>query len=390
MHSMKRRSYSHDYSRSGFYHITISTTKALHQPLGRMAGCLDKPDGDNDAPHVVLSPLGRMVEQELTESIQRYYPMLKVLDYIVMPEHLHFLLVAYSNIVSRSGRSTHLGHVIAGFKYGCNKRYWAMTGRAKPAEPAGTISAKPAAEPAGTSSALSDSVAKPDSPPLFDEGYCDVMPIDEAQIATQRAYIHANPRNRLLRMSHRQWLQPQRMCVDTHLSLSALRGYLQRECMPSQFNEEVWMRISDMLIVKDGMVCCDRYGSDELLGGRLLPVVCHRKDARFHDMQLQRCLDAASGGAVMVSARIAKGEQAIMDAVQERGYRVVIVTDNGFPEIYHPSEEKQTLCAMGKLLLLTPWKYHYRTAEVGITVAECKTMNCIAQAICRMKDSWWV
>ena len=435
---MKRRSYSHDYSRSGFYHITISTTKALHQPLGRMAGCLDKPDGDNDAPHVVLSPLGRMVEQELTESIQRYYPMLKVLDYIVMPEHLHFLLVAYSNIVSRSGRSTHLGHVIAGFKYGCNKRYWAMTGRAKPAEPAGTISAKPAAEPpltgtgepaltgtvkpaaeppltgtgepagagavkpaaeppltgtaepALTSSALSDSVAKPDSPPLFDEGYCDVMPIDEAQIATQRAYIHANPRNRLLRMSHRQWLQPQRMCVDTHLSLSALRGYLQRECMPSQFNEEVWMRISDMLIVKDGMVCCDRYGSDELLHGRLLPVVCHRKDARFHDMQLQRCLDAACDGAVMVSARIAKGEQAIIDAVQERGYRVVIVTDNGFPEIYHPSEEKQTLCAMGKLLLLTPWKYHYRTAEVGITVAECKTMNCIAQAICRMKDSWWV
>ncbi len=128
VHSMKRRSYSHDYSRSGFYHITISTTKALHQPLGRMAGCLDKPDGDSDAPHVVLSPLGRMVEQELTESIQRYYPMLKVLDYIVMPEHLHFLLVAYSNIVSRSGRSTHLGHVIAGFKYGCNKRYWAMTG----------------------------------------------------------------------------------------------------------------------------------------------------------------------------------------------------------------------------------------------------------------------
>jgi len=393
---MKRRSYSHDYSRSGFYHITISTTKALHQPLGRMAGCLDKPDGDNDAPHVVLSPLGRMVEQELTESIQRYYPMLKVLDYIVMPEHLHFLLVAYSNIVSRSGRSTHLGHVIAGFKYGCNKRYWAMTGRAKPGEPAGTGAVKPAAEPPLTSSVLSDSVAKPasvakpDFPPLFDEGYCDVMPIDEAQIATQRAYIHANPRNRLLRMSHRQWLQPQRMCVDTHLSLSALRGYLQRECMPSQFNEEVWMRISDMLIVKDGMVCCDRYGSDELLGGRLLPVVCHRKDARFHNMQLQRCLDAACDGAVMVSARIAKGEQAIIDAVQERGYRVVIVTDNGFPEIYHPSEEKQTLCAMGKLLLLTPWKYHYRTAEVGITVAECKTMNCIAQAICRMKDSWWV
>ena len=24
-----------------------------------------------------------------------------------------------------------------------------------------------------------------------------------------------------------------------------------------------------------------------------------------------------------------------------------------------------------------------------ISVAECKTMNCIVQAICRTKDSWW-
>ena len=24
-----------------------------------------------------------------------------------------------------------------------------------------------------------------------------------------------------------------------------------------------------------------------------------------------------------------------------------------------------------------------------ITVAECKTMNCIAQALCHTKDNWW-
>jgi hypothetical protein len=55
---MKRRSYVHDYSRRGYYHITINTAKALHQPLGRMAGQLGKADGDPDAPHVELSPLG--------------------------------------------------------------------------------------------------------------------------------------------------------------------------------------------------------------------------------------------------------------------------------------------------------------------------------------------
>ena len=397
---MKRRSHMHDYSHSGLYHITISTAKDLHQPLGQMAGRLDKPDGDSEAPHVVLSPLGQMVEQELTKSIQQYYPMLKVLDYVIMPEHIHFLLVAYRNVVSRSGRPTHLGQVIAGFKYGCNKRYWVMTGRGLLAiTPAAEPNNNPAAEPPGTlregpGSVLSGLAAKHTAvksaaPPLFDSGYCDVMPIDEAQLEKQRAYIRNNPRNRLLRMSNRSWLLPQRMCVETHLSLRALKGYLLRECPPSQMTDEVWLRISELLLVKGGMIYCDRYGSDELLAKRLLPVVCHRKDAALHDMQQQRCMDAADEGDVLVSARIARREQIIMAALQKQTYPVVLIADNGFPEIFHPSEEKQTLCAAGRLLLLTPWKYHYRKADEGITVAECKTMNCITQAVCRLRDDWW-
>ena len=409
---MKRRSHSHDYSHSGLYHITISAAKDLHQPLGHMAGRLDKPDGDSEAPHVELSPLGRMVEHELTESIQRYYPMLKVLDYIVMPEHIHFLLVAYRDVVSRNGKPTHLGQVIAGFKYGCNKRYWAMTGRGLPAGEAGdnqaaelpgtlcgkpgtlcgkpgTLCGKPGTGRVPSGWAAKPGAAKLEAPPLFDGGYCDVMPVDEAQLETQRAYIRNNPRNRLLRMSNRQWLLPQRMCVETHLSLRALKGYLQRECLPSQITEEIWQRLSERLLVKDGMVYCDRYGSGELLQKRLLPVVCHRKDAALHDTQLLRCMDAADEGDVLVSARIAKREQIIMAAVQKRAYPVVLIADNGFPEIFHPSEEKQTLCASGRLLLLTPWKYHYRKADEGITVAECKTMNCITQAVCRLRDDWW-
>ena len=428
VHNMKRRSQTHDYNRSGYYHITISVAKELRQPLGQMAGQLDKPDGDCNAPHVVLSPLGQMVEQELRESIQRHYPMLEVLEYIVMPEHLHFLLAAHRDIVSKSGRPTHLGQVIAGFKYGCNKRYWAMTGRGKSEEseseerpagekagatptgnegagPAVTGDARPAAEPPGTRGAAGSRVpggsaakegagsegaaAQLEAPPLFESGYCDVMPIDEAQLATQRAYISANPRNRLRRMMNRSCLQPQRMCIETHLSLRALKGYLQRECKPSQITEEIWQGLAARLITKDGMIYCDRYGSEELLKRELLPVVCHQKDAHLHDLQLHRCLEAADKGAVMVSARIAKGEQAVMAAVQERERPVVIIADNGFPEIYHPSEEKQAYCAAGRLLLLTPWNYHYRKAEEAITVAECKTMNCIAQAVCRLRDDWW-
>ena len=365
VHNMKRRSHSHDYSRSGYYHITISTAKALHQPLGKMAGRLDKPDGDVAGPHVVLSPLGQMVEQELRESIRRYYPMLEVLEYVVMPEHLHFLLVAHRDIVSNSGKPTHLGHVIAGFKYGRNKRYWAMTGRGKPADGGGSSAAggaesNPAAEPPGARRVLGDSVAKQEAPPLFEGGYCDVMPIDEGQLATQRAYIRGNPRSRLLRTTNRQWLQTQRHTVNTAVSIRALNGYLQREC-PWQMTPDGFAGITERLLKENGYVVCDSYGNAELLHRRLLPVVCHRKDASLFEQQKARCLAEAADGAVLVSARISQGEQRIMDGASSLGFPVVRIEDNGFPDIYHLSALRLDDCASGRLLLISPWMYQLRS-----------------------------
>ena len=466
VHNMKRRSHSHDYRRSGYYHITISTAKALHQPLGHIAGRLDKPDGDSDAPHVVLSPLGRMVEQELRGSIQRHYPMLEVMEYIVMPEHIHFLLVAHRDIVSKNGKPTHLGLVIAGFKYGCNKRYWAMTGRGAPtnngeapaAEPLGTrkdggntVEAPaaeplgtrkdgenngeaPAAEPPGTrkdggntgeapaakplgtrkdggntgeapaakplgtrkdgGSVLgglggkTGTEAKIEAPPLFDGGYCDVMPIDESQLATQLAYIRANPRSRLLRTTNRQWLQPQRHTVNTAVSLRALKGYLQREC-PRQMTPDSFAAITLRLQQEDGYVVCDSYGDVGLLDRKLLPVVCHRKDAALFEQQKTLCLSEAASGAVLVSACISQSEQNIMKSASAMGFPVVIIEDNGFPDIYHPSVQRIDDCASGRLQLLTPWIYQFRSHTENITELVCKTMNCIAQAVCREKDDWW-
>ena len=415
---MKRRSQAHDYSFMGVYHITINVARGLKQPLGRIGGQLCKPDGDSDAPHVDLSPVGRMVEQELRESIHRFYPMLEVQDYVVMPEHLHFLLVAHSDVVSQSGKLTHLGHVIAGFKYGCNKRYWAMMGKinlatespgtlattepstlASPSPgtlttPAAGTHATPAPETLGAErrqndgSVLGDSVAKEKLPPLFEAGYCDIMPVDADQLATQRAYIHANPRSRLMRMTNQQWLHPQRHTIDTAVSLRALYGYLQREC-PRQLTDEVFSTLVNRLLKVGDSVVCDSYGSKELLSRRLLPVVCHRKDASLFEQQKDCCLREAAAGAVLVSARISKGEQEIMDAVLLRGYPIIRIEDNGFPEIYHPSADRMDRCAAGQQLLIAPWSYQYRTREDSISVPFCKTMNCVAQAICKMRDDWW-
>ena len=373
IHNMKRRSNAHNYSRRGFYHITISVSKAHHQPLGQIVGQLDKPDGDINAPHTELSVIGKMVEEELNTSIHHYYTMIEVQDYVIMPEHLHFILVAHSDVISRNNKPTHLGHVIAGFKYGCNKRFRAITGRQ---------SLTPT-----TSSVLGDSVAKT-APPLFEEGYCDVMPIDEAQIATQRAYIHANPRSRLMRMRNRAWLQPQRQTVDTAVSLPALKKYLATES-PDTMAEASFAVLEKRLLLKGRHISCDSYGNIHLLQKRILPVVCHRKDNALFPQQKARCLEEAAKGTILVSARISKREQDIMDTALLAGYPVVRIEDNGFSEHYHPSANRIDDCAANKLLILTPWSYQYRSHGESITVLQCKTMNCVAQAICKIKDNWW-
>ena len=408
-HRMGRRCLRNKYSRPGIYHITIPVNEAWHEPLSRIVGSLDKGDGDADAPHVVLSLVGQMVEQELTTSITAHYPFIEVQDYVIMPDHLHFIIVVHQSIISANGRETHLGQVIAGFKKGCNRRFWEIIGLQ--GEPAFATASAPSSMISHSSQQIAvhpqfKSLSSPspgstlpakrtpswgttNRPPLFAYGYVDVMPLSHEQLETQRRYIHNNPRSRLLRSSNRPWLQTQRNSMPTALSINALKGYLQRECTIKQFTEDFWLNITSKLKTTDGMIVCDSYGNRQLLERRLLPVVCHRKDAALFPQQMQRCLEEAAQGAVLVSARIAKGEQAIIDATLAHSYPVIILKDNGFPDRYHPSDRLTEQCSSGNLLLLTPWHYHYRTADSHISVVECKTMNCIVQALCRLKDNWW-
>ena len=408
-HRMGRRSYCNDYHLPGVYHVTITVNDRRQQPLGRIVGDVSKPDGDPDAPHVELSPIGQMVREELLHSITAHYPMVEVQDYVIMPDHLHCMIVVKNSIISKNGRLTHLGQLISGFKKGCARRYWEMTGQPGPqgqprnqegqrGNPAAAIAAPAAAAPdegaelrhAGCPQAYIKipSNTTTGRQPLFSDGYVDVMPLEEGQIETQRVYIRNNPRYRLMRSQHRSSLIVQRGGIDTALSLSALKGYLQRECR-SAFDDATWTMVSQRLLMRDSYIDGDSYGNRQLLTRQLFPVVCHRKDIHYFSQQKDVCLRMASQGAVLVSARIAKGEQEIMDAAIDGGFPVVLINDQGMPELYHPSESHIDLCLENRLLIVTPWTYRYRMKDEMISVEECKTMNCIAQALCRKKDNWW-
>lgn len=428
-HSMQRRSPGNNYRNPGLYHITINVHDRRCQSLGRIIGDVQYPDGHPNAPAVELTAIGKMVEYELLHSITQHYPVIEIQDYVVMPEHMHFIIHVKNSLISKNGRQTHLGQVIAGFKEGCNRRYWQIIGQqvvaAKPQPttsapaPAASAPAASAPGPAATSAVaggFATSAPVPgansklrfssDRRPLFAAGYVDVIPLKPGQLETQRAYIHANPRNRLLRTNNPSTLKPQRHSIDTLVTPKALHGYLIREHAISAYDAQTWQAIAEKLLTSDHHInndhndhhinhnsdrhiVCDSYGDRELSERPLLPVVCHRKDQSLFVQQKQACLTAAANGTVLVSARIAKGEQAIIDEAIAQGHPVILITDNGFPEIYHPSEKRLQLCTAHRLLLLTPWTYQYRPTHEDITVAQCKTMNCLAQAICRTKDDWW-
>ena len=68
IHRMNRRSEYKNYMLPGIYHITVKAAEALRAPFGKVVGNIDKKDGDPDEPRVTLSPVGKMVEQELLHS----------------------------------------------------------------------------------------------------------------------------------------------------------------------------------------------------------------------------------------------------------------------------------------------------------------------------------
>ena len=396
-HNMQRRMATHNYALPGIYHITIHVAEGMGQPLGQIQGSLELPDDSQGSPHVAMTPVGQMVREELLTSITGHYRMISVDTFVIMPEHLHVLLHVTAPIVSSNGRSTHLGQVIAGFKKGCNRRYWSMTGQNIPTgEPSDTSQhsgGSPANRVSGGSPAREEKRAPSDGTtgrrPLFAYGYCDVQPITPEQLATQRAYIKGNPRSRLLRSSQRTSLTASRTGFITALTPSALRGFLQRQCLPKHATPEALAAIECRLLLAEGKVALDTYGDRQLLDRRLLPVICHRMDSVRLIEQKARCLAEAAHGAILVSPRIASGEQEIMNEAVSHGFPVIIVTDNGFPERYHPSTERIDQCAKGQLLLVTPWQYQYRGKNEQVTIPFCKAMNCVAQALCRTKDDWW-
>ncbi len=149
VHRMTRRAHFHDYNRPGWYLITI-VTKDRKKIIGDLAF--------NPYPHIRLLPFGEEIMTHEKNKIPHYYPNVHVISICPMPDHLHMIIWVNGPMPPKR----HLGHVLGGFKNGCNKAYRRITGQ-------------------------SDAIA-------FENGYNDRILLNDGQLSRWKKYLIDNPR----------------------------------------------------------------------------------------------------------------------------------------------------------------------------------------------------
>lgn len=306
-HSMKRRYPCHNYSRKGTYMLTLVVESRLPLLGELVLSSAVAPV----KPHVTLSELGTTILNEEISKISHYYPMVRVWKVCVMPDHLHMILRVEEDLP----KDKHLGHVICGFKVGCNRAYWKI-----------------------------HNMTTPPKKPLFEKGYNDKILMHDGQLDKWKAYLDDNPR--------RLYIKHQNPCLFTVLHDMEVAG---RKCqiVGNQF----------LLNIPDKVA-----------------VIVHR---RYTEQEYARLCDewlsCGERGGVLVSAAIAPKERSVLREAMNRGHRIILLRENGFPKLYKPAGESFDACAEGLLLQVSPWDYHMEKRT--ITRDQCLELNTLAERI---------
>lgn len=336
----------HDYREPCIYHITVTTVD--RKPLlGQVAG-------DVQVAKVVLTELGMAVRYEIN-LLPKRYPQIQVLQYIVMPDHVHLIL----RVKERLPESLPLGNIVAAWKHACGKAYTSMsaTGSLKAANPNegaaqrqtisgdGIVSSRPSGKEAfrSPSNTLSEGALAPRYLRLFSEGYNDSILRGREQLQHMIAYVRDNPRRLLLKRANSPYF-----IIHHSIDVAGMRF--------------------------------DAIGNLALLQRPLLAVHCRR---RWTDDERQafaaQCLKASEGGTILIGAFISKAEQKIAHTANEHRHPMIHLVENGFPELYKPVGQSFYACAEGRLLLLAPWEYH--AGRKAISREQCNALNSMTETI---------
>ena len=305
--SMKRRKAGHDYRGKCIYMITL-VVEGRRPLLGTLCGA----EGGSDFPHVVPTELGRQVTREW-QDIVKYHPEIKLFEMQLMPDHLHGILFVTTRL------PYHLGHVINGFKHGCNLLLRDESLYCEPSARTGKF--------------------------LWEAGYNDKILKGENQLNLWKSYLRDNPRRLWEKRNH-----PELFTARQGMDFGGTTVTVMGNRFLLDYPEKV-------------QVQCSRHLSPDEIKSKS-----------------ERLLALAREGAVLVSPCISPGEKEIMKRAFDEGLPQIILLENGFAPIEKPSGRQFDACAQGRLLLVAPWPHH--NDRRVITREQCLQLNELCRRFC--------
>lgn len=256
-----------------------------------------------------LLPLGEIVAAAL-RSIHRVWPAVTISDYVVMPDHLHFLLVVDYN--SDQGIAPlFIAHRFADAVERAQALVEERNGRGSAPHPADARQNERGCAPVRSV--------------VFARDCYIELSFDSRQLKAVRRYIKLNPARAIWKARH----------PDLFICYRAIKGEQFAAFAPRRF---------------------DAIGALPILGS---PFLFHvrltlKKTVAEHEAAIQEIVEKARHGMVPVSGFISPGEkEALRRLKAEPSARFVKLLPHALPARYDPSAEDSREIAAGRLVILS-------------------------------------
>lgn len=334
--------------------------------------------GTEEAPIIVLNAFGQAVDEQIM-AIPTSFPQVKIIERIVMPNHIHFVI----RVMRQLPEKQPLGYIIDRFKSWVNRRYKEIA----LGLPANTIMSKP-------SRSQSEST-KPSRKLnlVFEENFHDRILFREGQLECMISYCRENP-YRLWKVVHNSQYFHTLAGIELTMPVLAEGGTAGRGRWNGPMEgllAPVKNSCSGSKSTKPGSkstkpgskstetITFNAIGNRELLkASERVQIQCSRSmtDEAIAQKK-EEVLAMCEHGVVPISPCISPGEKAIARAVMEAGYSLIALFPQGIPDTtYKPYKQFFDACASGQLFLLSPWTFQQGVSHLKRW--QCLFLNDIA------------
>ncbi len=353
-----KRKQNHNYKAPFKYHITITK-----QPGIPIFSSLIIKELTPQGVKLNYSSTGIIIYRNL-KSLSEIEPKIRLLQYIIMPDHVHLLIQVTQTL------EEHLGKYISKLKSTISRQlhYTSLQQSPHPAKPNDNqIQIKP----------------------VFEEGYNDKIIYPDRNLHEIFQYIRSNPYRLAVRIHRPDFFQKSRN-ISTSIRLTQFQASLLTPTsnQPPQSIQEASQSIQEAPQSlweqeKEITTKLQAYGNLFLLNNPFKTyLIVHRADTpEQFELKKEECLYTAVNGGVIISAFISPREKEIRSEIEAVGGSMIIVHATPFEEREKPSRHYFELCAEGKIAMVAPFFAKKLKSSDHPSRQHCKILNKIAEAL---------